>query len=181
MLVVGKQVRHIYQEADLRRMYRKADLNADGLIDLNEFLWLNWKQEAGTGASLWEDDASASPAQQSAAAQGRFAGRQLARFDMSGDRLSGSDDAEETDDGAFSEYGSGYSYSVANSHGSDEYSASRSLSGPSDASYGSRYEDESLPSTHRSDEYYGSLPLSADGSLPLSGDSASSPRWEGVV
>ena len=181
MLVVGRQVRHVYQEADLRRMYRKADLNGDGLLDLNEFLWLNWKPDANAGASLWEDDAAASPNQLPALGrQARGPGRQPARLGVSfADRPEIVYDEDEAD-GAYSTYGSGYSYSVAISHASDEYSASRSLSQPSDASYGSRYEDYSPPSTHRSDEYYGSLPLSADGSLPLSADSAS-PRWEGTV
>lgn len=40
MLVVGSRVGAVYHQTQLVRMFDKADLNGDKLLDLNEFLWL---------------------------------------------------------------------------------------------------------------------------------------------
>ena len=40
MLLVGERVGATYKEAQMQRMFSKADLNGDRLLDLNEFLWL---------------------------------------------------------------------------------------------------------------------------------------------
>ena len=38
MLLVGSRLHKQYTEEQLQRMFRKADLNNDRLIDLNEFI-----------------------------------------------------------------------------------------------------------------------------------------------
>ena len=50
MLLVGERVNAPYTEAQLLRMFRKADLNDDHLIDLNEFLWLQTPANGGSWA-----------------------------------------------------------------------------------------------------------------------------------